>query len=116
MLQQPSAGDLDRRLVIKHRQDMPAMGGGVTPSYTTVATVWAKVEPVGGALFFGTQQVGEEVTDRVFIRRSSMLTERTITGEHECECDGQRYRVRRASAVNGGKVWLMLEVENLGNA
>lgn len=116
MLQEPRTGDLNRRLVIKRRQDMPAMGGGVTPSYTTVATVWAKVEPVGGALFFGTKQVGEEVTDRVFIRRTSPLTERTITGEHECECDGQRYRVRRASAVNGGKRFVMLEVENIGNA
>lgn len=116
MLQNPRPGDLSRRLVIKRRQDMPAMGGGVTPSYTTVATVWAKLEPVGGALFFGTKQVGEEVTDRIFMRRTAALTERTITGEHECECDGQRYRVRRASAVNGGRVWLMLEVENLGNA
>lgn len=116
MIREPTTGGLNRRLAIKRRQDMPAMGGGVTPSYTTVATVWAKVEPVGGALFFGAKQVGEEVTDRVFMRRTAALTERTITGEHECECDGQRYRVRRASAVNGGKVWLMLEVENLGNA
>lgn len=116
MIQEPRTGDLTRRLVIRHRQDMPAMGGGVTPIYTTVATMWAKVEPVGGALFFGTQQVGETVTDRIFIRRTSTLTERTITGEHECDCDGQRYRVRRASAVNGGNRFLMLEVENLGNA
>lgn len=92
------------------------MGGGVTPSYTVVATVWAKVEPVGGALYFGTKQVGEQITDRVFIRRTSLLTERTITGDHELECDGQRYRVRRASAVGGGKAFVMLEVECLGNA
>jgi SPP1 family predicted phage head-tail adaptor len=116
MLKEPNIGELTRRLAIKRRQDMPAMGGGVTPSYTTVATVWAKIEPVGGALFFGAKQVGEEVTDRVFMRRTAALTEHTITGEHECECAGQRYRVRRASAVNGGKVWLMIEVENLGNA
>lgn len=116
MLKEPNTGELTRRLAIKRRQDLPAMGGGVTPSYTVVATVWAKIEPVGGALFFGTQQVGEQVTDRVFIRRTAALTERTITGEHEFECDGQRYRVRRASAVNGGKAFVMFEVENLGNA
>lgn len=114
-MREPTAAELKHRLVIKRWQDMPAMGGGISQSNTTVATVWAKIEPVGNAIFFGTKQVGEDVTDRIFIRRTAALTDRTITGEHICECDGQRYRVKRASALNGGKVWLMLEVECLGN-
>lgn len=115
-LSEPSAGELNRRVAIKRWQDMPAMGGGISVADTLVATVWAKIEPVGGALYFGARQVGEDVTDRIFMRRNAVINERSVTGEHVCECDGQRYRVRRASAVNGGKVWLMLEVECLGNA
>lgn len=113
---EPQAGELNRRVAIKRWQDMPAMSGSITVSDTLVATVWAKIEPVGNAIFFGTKQVGEDVTDRIYIRRTSALTERTITGEHVCESGGLRYRVRRASALNGEKKWLLLEVEALGNA
>lgn len=111
----PEAGELNSRIAIKRWQDMPAMGGGITQSDTLVLTVWGKVEPVGNSIFFGTKQVGEAVTDRITIRRSSLVTERTITGEHVCECDGVRYRVRRASPLNGGKVFVLLEVECIGN-
>lgn len=116
VLTEPKTGELNCRVAIKRWQDMPAMSGAITVSDTLVATVWAKIEPVGNAIFFGTRQVGDGVTDRIFIRRTSALTERTITGEHVCESDGLRYRVKRASAMNGGKRMLMLEVECLGNA
>ena len=113
---EPKVGELDRRVAIKRWQDMPAMSGAITVSDTLVATVWAKIEPVGNAIFFGTRQVGEGVTDRIYIRRTAALTERTITAEHVCESGGLRYRVKRASALNGEKAWLLLEVECLGDA
>jgi len=114
-MKEPTSGELNQRIAIKRWQDMPAMGGGITQSDTLVATVWGKVEPVGNAIYYGTKQVGEDVTERIYVRRSSLVTERTITGEHVCECDGVRYRVRRASALNGGKVFVVLEVECIGN-
>lgn len=113
---EPDIGDLNRRVAIMRWQDMPAMGGGISRTDTLLATVWAKVEPVGNAVFFGTKQVGEDITDRIYVRRTSQVTERTITGEHVCECEGLRYRVRRASALNGGKTFILLEVECLGDA
>lgn len=112
---EPRSGELNRRVAIKRWQDMPAMSGSITVSDTLVATVWAKIEPVGNAIFFGTKQVGEGVTDRIYIRRTSALNERTITGEHVCESGGLRYRVRRASALNGEKKFVLLEVECLGD-
>lgn len=111
----PSIGELDRRIAIRSKQDMPAMSGGIDAVYETVATVWGRIEPVGGAIFFGTQQLGDAVTDRMFIRRSSNLNERTITAEHVCEAGGLRYRVKRASALGGGREFVMLEVECLGH-
>lgn len=112
---EPQAGELDRRVTIKRWQDMPALSGSITVSDTLVAAVWAKIEPVGNAIFYGTRQVGEDVTDRIYIRRTAALTERTITGEHVCESGGRRYRVRRASALNGEKKFVLLEVECLGD-
>lgn len=111
----PSAGELNRRIVIKAKQDMPAMGGGISVSDTVVATVWAKHQPVGAALFFGTKQNEEGVTDRFIVRRSATVTERSITGEHVIEWDGQRYRVKRASDLEGARRFVMIETENLGN-
>lgn len=116
VLTEPKTGELNRRVAIKRWQDMPATSGSITVSDTLVATVWAKIEPVGNAIFFGTKQVGEDVTDRIYIRRTSALTERTITGEHVCESGGLRYRVRRASALNGEKKFVLLDVECLGDA
>lgn len=113
---EPTTGELDRRITIKRWQDMPAMSGSITPSDTLVGAVWAKIEAVGNAIFFGTRQVGEDITHRIYLRRTSLLTERTITGEHVIESGGQRFRVRRASNLNAGRTWLLLEVEDLGNA
>lgn len=112
----PHVGDLRRRAAIKRWQDMPAMGTGITQSDTLIATVWAMVEPVGSAIFFGTKQVGEDVTHRIIIRRSTTLNEKLITGEHVVESDGLRYRVKRASDLNDARRFVMLEVEALGNA
>ncbi len=112
---EPKTGELDRRVAIKRWQDMPAMSGSITVSDTLIATVWGKIEPVGNAIFFGTKQIGEGVTDRIYIRRTAALTERTITAEHVCESGGLRYRVKRASALNGEKKFVLLEVEAIGN-
>lgn len=91
------------------------MGTGISPTFTTLAEAWAKIEPVGTAIFFGSKQVGESVTHRITLRRSAAVTEGTVTGEHVVESGGLRYRVKRATPLNGKKVWLMLEVEELGS-
>ena len=114
-MKEPSAGEMNRRVSIKTWQDIPVMGGGIAPSYGIGIAAWAAIEPVGNAIFFGTKQVGEGVTHRITIRRSSQLTERTITGEHVVEGGGLRYRVKRATALNGGRDFVMMEVEELGN-
>lgn len=114
-MKEPSTGELNRRITIRKWQDMPAMGGGIAQTFDAGTSAWAKIEPVGNAIFFGTKQVGEDVTDRIIIRRTFVLTDRTITGEHVVECGGARYRVKRASALNGGNTFVMIEAELLGN-
>lgn len=114
-MNEPSAGELKSRILIKGWQDMPAMGGGITPTYDAGTPAWAKRESVGNAIYFGTAQVGEGVTDRFIIRRSSLLTERTITIEHVVEHDGQRFRVKRTSMLNGEKKFVVIEVGVLGD-
>lgn len=114
-MREPSAGELNRRITIKSWQDMPAMGGGITQTFDAGTEVWAKREPVGNAIFFGTQQIEASVTDRFIVRYSAQVNDRTVTGEHVIECEGQRFRVKRASAMNGGKNFVVIETELLGN-
>ena len=111
----PLAGDLNRRIVIKSQSDIPAMGAAITQNFTTVASMWAKHQPVGGAIFFGTKQVGEDVTDRFIMRRNTTINEQTITANHVIDFAGSRYRVRRASDLEGARQFTMIEAECLGN-
>lgn len=111
----PCTCELNRRIKLRKQTDIPAMGGTVTNNYADMADVWAKHEPVGNAIYFGTKQVGESVTDRFIFRRSDIANERTVTSSHIVEYNGQRYRVKRATDVKGAKKFTMLEVENLGN-
>jgi SPP1 family predicted phage head-tail adaptor len=114
-MEMPCACELNKRIKIRKQTDLPAMGGTVTQDFEDMANAWAKHQPVGNAIFFGTKQVGEAVTDRFIIRRSNAVNERTVTSSHVIEYDGLRYRVKRAADINGAKRFVMLEVENLGN-
>jgi SPP1 family predicted phage head-tail adaptor len=111
----PAAGELNRRIVIKAQADIPAMGAAITQNFTTLATVWAKHQPVGAAVFFGTKQVGENVTDRFIVRRNSTVNEQKVTGDHVIDFAGSRYRVKRASDLEGARQYTMIEAECLGN-
>jgi len=113
-MKMPSSGDLSRRVTLRKWQDVAAAGFGIDATFDAGATVWASVEPVGSAIFWGTQQIDNGVTHRVTVRRTSAINEITITGEHVAEHDGQRFRVKRASDLNGERRFLVLEVEALG--
>jgi hypothetical protein len=111
----PAAGELNRYIAIKAQTDMPAMGAAITQSFLLVSNAWAKHQPVGAAIFFGTKQVGEGVTDRFIVRRNSTINEQTVTANHVVEINNTRYRVRRASDLEGARQFTMIEAECLGN-
>lgn len=107
-------GQLDRHVVIRRWQDQPDAGFGIEQEFDPGIAAWAKIVPVGTAIFYGSKQVGEGVTHRVTLRRTSSLSETSITGEHVVDAAGYRYRVKRASALEGGREALLLDVELLG--
>lgn len=115
-MREPGAGELNRRIAIMLQSDAPAVTFGLDTSYGTPLTVWAKHEPVGAGIFFGTQQVGEAVTDRFYVRRFTGTTPEEVTVAHVVEFNGQRYRVRRASDLAGAKRITVIETEHLGAA
>lgn len=108
------AGKLDKRITIKKWNEMASMAGGITQSFNQDIEVWAKLEPVGNAIFFGTKQAAEDITHRVFVRRSTAVNERKVTAEHVVEHRDLRYRVKRASDLKGEGDFVLLDLELLG--
>lgn len=115
MMREPKAGDLNRTATIRQWQDVPNVAFGLDPQYDAGVTCKANVEPVGGALFYGSQQVEAAVTHRIIVRRMPGKTDpASITGEHVVEVGGMRYRVKRVTDINGARRFTAIEAEELG--
>lgn len=110
----PATGELNRRVIIRQFSDVPNVSFGTTQIVDAGITVWAKIVPVSGALFWGTKQVGDDITHRLWIRYGTGTKPEDITGAHIVEYQGQRYRVKRTSDFEGAKTYTMIEVTLLG--
>ncbi|WP_080155120.1 phage head closure protein [Salmonella enterica] len=105
----PDPGELDQRIVIRRRVDVPADDFGVTPTYPEQIRTWAKKAQPGAAAYQGSVQIENRVTHYFTIR-----WRRNITADHEVFCDGQVYRIRRIRDLNSKRRFLLLECEELG--
>ncbi|NMG64889.1 head-tail adaptor protein [Azoarcus indigens] len=113
MLRDPAAGELNRRVIIRRRLDVPAFGPGVESEYPERSPRWAKIEPVGTAAYANGVQTDTKITHRVWIRWGLQV-------DDACEVVELRstgnivYRVQRCAELGGGRTFLVLEVEELG--
>jgi SPP1 family predicted phage head-tail adaptor len=67
-------GRLRQRLALDAPVDTADGAGGVTRSFTPVATVWAGVEPADTAHLFTAGANGQRVTHRILLRSGWSLT------------------------------------------
>ncbi|VVD76386.1 hypothetical protein PEP31012_00864 [Pandoraea eparura] len=106
----PTIGELNQRIKISTRSDYPVLETDIASDYSGRRDRWAKIEPVGSAVYFGNAQTEVKVTHRIWIRY-----EHGIDANVEVD-DGQSvYRVRRVSDLKGAKRFTVLEVEELGD-
>ncbi|WDH24104.1 head-tail adaptor protein [Pseudomonas chlororaphis] len=108
-MREPSAGELNRRITIRLRTDIPASDLGVVPVFTDEKKRWARIEPVGTAVYDNGLQVDRKLTDRIAFHYLAGMSE-----AHEVLHGQTIYRVRRVSDMNGARRWTILEVEELG--
>lgn len=112
-MRQPGAGELNRRVQIRRRRDFPDdVSGGLGSEFPEQLTTWAKIEPVGSALYSAGVQADSIVTHRVTIRYRHGITDAHEVVELRAGAEVV-YRVRRSSALNGGRRFTVLEVEEL---
>lgn len=68
------AGSLRHRVAVQSKTEARDAHGGVTESWSTATTRWAKIEPAVGREFYYGQQVANDITHFVTIRSYSSLT------------------------------------------
>jgi SPP1 family predicted phage head-tail adaptor len=68
------AGILNRRIIIQQPSAAQDAYGQPVAGYTTLATVWAAVEPLSGRQLFAAKQAQSEVSVQVTIRYLATVT------------------------------------------
>lgn len=109
----PDVGELDKLVKIRLWNDTPNIAFALDQNFDVGQDAWARIDPTGAALFFGTQQIEAGMTHWLTTWRTSTINERAITGKHVVEHDGVRYRVRRASDINGRRDFVLIGLEQL---
>lgn len=108
MIKQPKAGELRHYITISDWQDVPAIDSGIDQQLTNPIELWAKIEPVGSAVYQGSVQVRETITHRIYIRfRIGVTTDKMITYKRV------KYRIRRVSDLAFLGLFLVIEAEAL---
>ena len=68
-MNEPAIGELDTRVTLRHRDDRPDMStADLASSFPVQKKTWAKLEPVGSALYSGSVQADNILTHRITIR------------------------------------------------
>ena len=78
-------GELDQRVRLEVATESRSVTtGAVVVAYLPVATVWARVEPVGSREYFAAQAVQADATLRVTLRTRTDITpkHRLVWGAH----------------------------------
>jgi head-tail adaptor len=106
----PHIGELNKLVQIRQRTDQPAEDFGTAPTFPEAVDRWAKIEPVGSAIYAGSVQIDATVTHRITVR-----TLAGVTDQHEAVHGATVYRVRRVTDLNGARRFTVLDVEELRN-
>lgn len=107
----PNIGELRQRIDLQEKSNAPASAGTLTDNYTTVASVWARVNPIfGGRILEGVQDI-EKVTHNVCIRYRD-----DQAAWHFILFDGRRFKVRSVMNPDERKEWLEILAEEQRNA
>ena len=110
-----NSAELNRTVLLRLWTDVPNGSFGVTQTEDAGLIRRAKIAPVSGVYNWGTKQVGDEVTHRIWMRYGAGTKPEDITGAHVIEHKNRRYRVKRCTNWEDAQRFTMIEVVDLGN-
>lgn len=107
-IREPGAGELNRRILLRKRTDFPVDANTTEPGYSDQTPRWAKIEPVGTAVYSNGVQTDNRITHRVTFRYLAGLDD-----SYEVVHGSTVYRISRLTDLNGERRFTQLEVEQL---
>jgi SPP1 family predicted phage head-tail adaptor len=110
-MKNPLIGELRHRAELRCWRDTPGDDDATDSETALVTTVWAKIEPVGGATYVGSTQIGAAITHRITFRYRA-----DVTASFVVTLRGRLYRVRRVTDLGGEGRFTVLECEEEGDA
>jgi len=125
-LREPSSGELNRRIGVRRRTDLPSSDMGLSSEFSDLRPRWARIEPVGTAVYAEGVQTEVKLTHRIIFRLLKGITDSHEVvhirglpgspGQYEVVQGSPVYRVKRSADMNGTGRFTLLEVEELGGA
>lgn len=106
----PFVGDLNRRVLIRRRVDSPVGRFELSAEFPDNIKRWAKLVPVGTAIWAASVQADEKVTHRCIVRRVV-----GINDAYEVVSRGRVYAVRRCAELRGHLQFTVLDLEEIGD-
>jgi SPP1 family predicted phage head-tail adaptor len=88
-------GDLDRRVTIEQAALSPDGAGGGVVTWSELATVWGRLQPVAGREHWQAMQLQGAASQRVTIRRRT-----DVTAAMRARIDNRVFNIR--AVLNGG--------------
>ena len=110
----PRPGELDKLATIRLWQDLPDAGTGIDQTVDAGIPAWCRITPAGSALFYGDAQVTPGVTHYLATWRTEQLSADVIGGGHVVDYGDMRYRVQRVTDLQGGRAWVLMDLQQLG--
>lgn len=106
---EPATGELDRRITIRLREDVPANSTDLESIFTQPRQRWAKVRAVGTATYTDSVQTDDKITHRIWVRLLD-----GVTTSHEVVVGSVVYRIKRSTPLGVGNRFTLIEAEELG--
>lgn len=110
MMRPPQTGELDTLITIFRGSATPWGDDDLKNQETEIIKRWAKIEPVGTAVYVESVQTESGITHRIYIDFTNLIREDDVAKTS----DGRQFRVKRSCALGGGRQTTILEVEELG--
>lgn len=111
----PEIGQLKHRVKFEVLEHDPGDSFGFVAREARSFEVWGKLEVVGGGVFWGSKQVEDAVTHRIWVRRTPGKTDpASLKAVTELLVGNRRFRAKRIEDADGLERFTVLECEELG--
>lgn len=110
----PADGELNRRIHIRLRTDVPNDDMGTDEVYSAGIWRWAKKEPIRSIAIRAGENTGEEPTDLFWVRWASGTKPDDITLAHVIDFGGHRFRVLDTIDVDDLRQFTRITAKDLG--